>query len=163
MTLMWFSYNFAVVVMKRKKKRKLIRDKWQIINIRKGERKKPKYITNSVYFSCYTSSSMQLCHCHSANGVAPVLLARLAGFDLTASKHQRGRPRIRKARAVVAQHKDDSGDVRSLICVILHAQQRNMDASQHLPNWARCSYHWIDQFRSLVFVPLPPCLKHVLK
>lgn len=102
---------------------------------------------------------MQLCHWHSANGVTPILLARLAGFDLTASKHQGRRPRIRKARAVAAQHKDDSGDVRSLIGVILHAEQCNVDASQDLSNRAWCSYHWINQLRSLVFVPLPPCLK----
>ena len=143
---------------KKEKKRKLIYSKRQIINITKGEQRK-RDITTSVYFSCYTLSSMQLCHWHSANGVAPILLARLAGFDLTASKHQGRRPRVRKVRAIAAQHKDDGGDVRSLIGVILHAEQCNVDASQDLSNRARCSYHWIDQLRSLVFVPLPPCLK----
>ena len=46
---------------KKEKKRKLIYSKRQIINITKGEQRK-RDITTSVYFSCYTLSSMQLCH-----------------------------------------------------------------------------------------------------
>jgi len=77
---------------------------------------------------------MQLRHRNGANGVALLVLARLARLELAAAEHQGGRPRVGEARAVAAQHDNYGGDVGALVGVILHAEQRDVDASQDLPD-----------------------------
>ena len=77
---------------------------------------------------------MQLRHRHGAYGMALLVLARLARLELAAAEHQGGRPRVGEARAVAAQHDNYGGDVGALVGVILHAEQRDVDASQDLPD-----------------------------
>ena len=64
---------------------------------------------------------MQLRHGHGANGVALLVLARLARLELAAAEHQVGGRVFGEARAIAAQHDNYSGDVGTLVGVILHA------------------------------------------
>jgi len=54
---------------------------------------------------------VQLRHGHGANGVALLVLARLARLELAAAEHQVGGRVFGEARAIAAQHDNYSGDV----------------------------------------------------
>jgi len=54
---------------------------------------------------------MQLRHRNGANGVALLVLARLARLELAAAEHQVGGRGFGEARAIAAQHDNYGGDV----------------------------------------------------